>query len=181
MKPAFRLLAAITIAGLTAIVTARSEAAEIMTVGSQPLQTAFLQQLPSNAKGIVLVENLREASLLQLRGAVGKGIAMLRDTDGAFCVKIPLRFIAGDFGGTGIQIRRTGPVFLVIYSKEITDRLTSGQDIVSDMFSIGAGRNRSDVDINIRNGLSDQAGFVLNPGRTFLADLFGTTINRDDC
>lgn len=181
MAPVFQILAFLLIANLAATMSSRSEPTETENADRQPFQTAFLQQLPTDAKGIVFVENLREASLLQLRGAAGKGLAMLRDETGAFCIKVPLRFIAGDFGGTSIQTRRTGPVLLVIYSEEIAHRLKNGQDVVSDMFSIHGGRHRTDIDINIHSGLSEQAGFVLNPGHTILADLFGATVDMDDC
>lgn len=179
VAPVFQILASFLIASLATIASTRSEAAQTNSAGRQPFQTAFLEKLPTSAKGIVLVENLREASLLQLRGFAGKGIALLRNETGVFCIKVPLRFVAGDFGGASINTRRTGPVRLVIYSEKIARRLANGQDVVSDMFSVRSGPPMADIDI--QSGISEEAGFVLNPGHTFLADLFGTNVHREGC
>lgn len=52
---------------------------------------------------------------------------------------------------------------------------------VSDMYRISGQMDDSEADIFIQTGLSESHGFVLNPGSSIVADIFGATTGRTAC
>jgi len=95
----YALLAVATILGASIITNTESEAGQSTTTTVRTMQG---EEIPAGAFGVVIVEDAREASLLQLRGIAGSGVALLLNPDGNDCLSVPLRFVAGDFGGDSI-------------------------------------------------------------------------------
>lgn len=132
--------------------------------------------IPDGALGIVQINRPREMTLLHLRGLVGSGSALLRlDQD---CISIPLRFVAGDFGGESFSARRVPPIRIAVQSVAARDALLEGEDLVSDSVEVGhvgvdhvAGA--AGADLVLLDGLTLQHGFVINPGRSLVDDVFG--------
>jgi hypothetical protein len=61
-------------------------------------------------------------------------------------------------------------------------RLTArGDDVVSDMFQVTAEQDDPQADILILSGLTGTEGFVLNPGGSIVADIFGVRSERTPC
>ena len=145
------------------------------------IQTEGGQKIPAGAYGVVQVDTPRVATLLQLRGVMGRGTAIMRSEDNQECLSLPIRFIAGDFGGDNISAHTTKSIRLIIQTAAVSKALARGDDIVSDMYRISSQMNDSSADIIIESGLSDSHGFVLNPGTSVVADIFGTTANRTNC
>lgn len=122
---------------------------------------------------IVTIPTPRAASLLKLRGYAGLGTAVIRYK--GYCHSMDVRFVAGDFGGPGITAIRTGPIRIRITDSETVHMLFAGYDIVSDAIRAGS-------DFTITSGLSQSdAGFVINPGRNVLSEVFGPRPVRIPC
>lgn len=140
---------------------------------SAAVQTEAGQQIPAGAYGVAYIDAPRVATLLQLRGVTGSGTVILKGNDSHDCLTIPIRFVAGDFGGEGISTSETHPIRLILRSRRVAGALATGDDVVSDMYLISAQMDDPEADIIIQTGLSESHGFVLNPGRSVLADIFG--------
>jgi len=171
----YAFLAVATVFGTSMITNAQSEV-------DQPVgfivRTSQGQEIPTGALGVVIVEGAREASLLQLRGIAGSGVALLRNSDSHDCLSVPLRFVAGDFGGDSIVVTRAGTIRLTINDAGIVQALIAGQDIVSDHYRVGTTR---DDQIAIQEGLTVKHGFVLNPGKSMLAEILGADVSQVEC
>ncbi len=161
--------------GASMIPTTESEAGQLT---QSKVRIAEGQEIPSGAFGVVIIKDAREASLLQLRGIAGTGVALLRNVDGNDCLSVPLRFVAGDFGGDDIGTTQAKTIRLTIHDAEIVQGLIAGQDIVSDQYRVGTTR---DYQIAIQEGLTVEHGFVLNPGKSLLADVFGADVSHVAC
>lgn len=148
---------------------------------STPIQTKAGPIIPAGAYGVVQIEAPRTATLLHLRGVVGSGIAILRSDDSYDCLSLPIRFVAGDFGGDGISAYATKSIRLILRTKAVAKALARGEDVVSDMYRTSSQINDSNADIVIERGLSDGYGFVLNPGSSIFADVFGAKTNQTSC
>ncbi|AKH99028.1 hypothetical protein IMCC20628_00299 [Hoeflea sp. IMCC20628] len=171
----YALLAAATVLGAPIVTNAQSEAGQAL---GSAVRTPQGQEIPAGALGVVIVEDAREASLLQLRGIAGSGIALLRNSDGADCLSVPLRFVAGDFGGDSIAATRAKTIRLNLNDAGLVQALIAGQDIVSDQYRVGT---TQDDQISIQQGLTEEHGFVLNPGKSMLADIFGADVGHVAC
>lgn len=145
------------------------------------VQTEAGHQIPAGAYGVVTIQTPRVANLLQLRGIMGRGTAILRRGDSQGCQTLRLRFIAGDFGGHSVSTQAAQPIRLILRSERVSSALARGEDIVSDMYVISSQMNGSNADILIESGLSESHGFVLNPGTSVVADVFGATTSRLNC
>ena len=146
----------------------------------QVVTTSAGHSIPSGAFGFVLVRRPREATLLQLRGIAGKGQVVLRTDQPGMCLTFPIRFVAGDFGGDAISGHLAEPILVVIKSRDVARTLARGRDVVSDEYSISTQMN-SDSDIVLQSGLDESFGFVINPGRNILGDIFGIRADRVSC
>lgn len=142
--------------------------------GSPALTTSLGHAIPPDAGGVVVVENIRQASLLQLNGMAGTGEAVLRTSDGG-CVRMAMRFAAGNFEGRGIGVRDGAPVVMVL-SDGVARDLLRGREVVSDGLTTGP-----QADVEILSGLTPDFGFVLNPGRSVWAEIFGPGREPIDC
>jgi len=145
------------------------------------VQTESGEQIPAGAHGVALIDAPRVATLLQLRGITGSGTVILKSDDSHDCLTLPIRFVAGDFGGESISINETHPIRLILRSPLVAGALAAGDDIVSDMYRISAQPEDPDADIIIQTGLSESHGFVLNPGSSMVADIFGASTSRTAC
>ena len=148
---------------------------------SAAVQTQAGQQIPAGAYGVAQIDAPRVATLLQLRGVMGTGIAILRSDDSHDCLTVPIRFVAGDFGGDGISANATKPIRLILRSRRVARALAAGEDVVSDMYRISSLTDDTDADVIIQSGLSESHGFVLNPGSSIVADIFGAAVSRHAC
>lgn len=145
------------------------------------IQTKTGEQIPAGAFGVVQINAPRVATLLQLRGVAGRGTALMRSADSHDCISLPIRFVAGDFGGESISVHTSKPIRLIIQTTKVFRALARGEDVVSDMYRVSSLTNDPKADIIIESGLSDSHGFVLNPGTSIAADLFGAKANRTAC
>ncbi|MDF2372830.1 MAG: hypothetical protein P1V21_18765 [Rhizobiaceae bacterium] len=145
------------------------------------VQTRVGRTIPAQVLGIVVIESPRQASLLQLRGMAGQGKVILRSDDRQDCLTFPVRFVAGDFGGSDISVHSTRQVRLVLQSRRVVEALAKGDDVVSDMYRVSSHDDDARADILIQTGLSEGHGFVLNPGSSILEDVVGVRTTRTDC
>lgn len=120
-----------------------------------------------------------EASLLQLHGCAGAGTALIRIDDE--CATLPVRFVAGDFGGDDTTIGLTGPIRLRVLDPALVRALHQGRDLVGVGHAPRTGASDDAPAIVIEAGLPAGTGFVVNPGRSLLADLFGTQPHPVPC
>jgi hypothetical protein len=97
------------------------------------------------------------------------------------CLSVPIRFVAGDFGGEGISANETRPIRLILRSPQVAGALAAGDDMVSDMYRLSAQLDDPEADLIIQTRLSESHGFVLNPGSSIVADIFGSTTSRTAC
>jgi len=148
---------------------------------SAAVQTVAGQEIPAGAYGVAYIDAPRVATLLQLRGVTGRGTVIVKSDDSHDCLTIPIRFVAGDFGGEGISTSETHPIRLILRSRRVAGALAAGDDVVSDMYRISTQPDDSEADIIIESGLSESHGFVLNPGRSVVADIFGAATSRTAC
>lgn len=148
---------------------------------SDAVETETGLKIPIGAYGVAQINAPRVATLLQLRGVMGRGIVILRSGESADCLTVPIRFVAGDFGGDNISFHGAGPIRLIIKTPRVAKALARGDDVVSDMFRVSNSKDDAKADIIIQSGLSESHGFVLNPGRSVAADLFGAKISHMAC
>lgn len=127
--------------------------------------------IPDGALGIVHINRPREMTMLHLRGLAGSGTALLRLEDD--CISIPLRFVAGDFGGDSFSARRAPPIRIAVRSQDARNALLEGNDLVSDMYEVSAQIDAPGADLVLLSGLTAQHGFVINPGRSLVDEMFG--------
>lgn len=144
-----------------------------------PLAAPLLAQETGQSRAVVTIPAPRSANLLQLRGIGGRGTALIR-IDGA-CHKMPVRLVAGDFAGRQPGLRSNGPIVLHIRNPEFAGALLNGADIVSDEKDVTDDPEETSADILILSGLTAETGFVINPGRSLLADIFGATVSQIPC
>jgi hypothetical protein len=144
------------------------------------IATSAGHDIPSGAFGFVLIKRPREVNLLQLRGVAGSGQVVLRTDQKGMCLMLPVRFVAGDFGGDSITGHLAEPIHMVIKSRDVARVLAKGRDVVSDNYSV-SNRINSDADIVLQSGLEETFGFVINPGRNILGDIFGVWAERTPC
>jgi hypothetical protein len=145
------------------------------------VQTDSGYTIPMGARGVVYVETPRQASLFNLRGAAGRGVILIRDAENEGCLLIAVRLVASDFGGDSIQTKTAAPIRLALRSERVVEVLARGDDVVSDMFQVTAEQDDPQADILILSGLTGTEGFVLNPGGSIVADIFGVRSERTPC
>ncbi len=144
------------------------------------VQTSAGQSIPAGAFGFLVLDRPREVTLLALRGIAGSGKAILRTDEPGLCLTIPIRFVAGDLGGDAIAGHMADPIHFVIRSRQVARALANGRDVVSDMYIV-SDQMDADADIVLRSGLDESFGFVINPGRNILGDIFGVRATPVSC
>ena len=58
--------------------------------------------------------------------------------------------------------------------------MAKGRDVVSDMYSV-SDQVDPEADILLQSGLDEGFGFVINPGRNILGDIFGVWVKPVSC
>jgi hypothetical protein len=165
-------LAAVLIGAFTALSAQADAARDTDAIATRKeVPTSAGQNIPAGAFGILLVERPREVNLLALRGKAGSGKVILRTDQPGLCLNIPVRFVAGELGGESINGHLADPIHFVITSRQVARDLAKGQDVVSDMYSV-SNHMGPDIDIVLESGLGEGFGFVINPGRNILEDIF---------
>ncbi len=144
------------------------------------VSTGAGRDIPAGAFGFLLIERPREVTLLALRGIGGRGRVVIRTDEPGVCLTLPVRFVAGDFGGESISGHLAEPIHFIIRSREVAMALAKGRDVVSDGYTVSAGMDPG-ADIVLRSGLDESFGFVINPGRNILGDIFGVRAKRVPC
>lgn len=173
------LLIAVVLAGGAGGACATEMLTEATTMAA--IQTDSGYVIPAGARGVAYVESPRQASLFNLRGTAGRGVIVIRDDETEGCRLIAVRLVAGDFGGDSIQTKTAEPIRLALRSERVVEVLARGDDVVSDTFRVTAEQNDPDADIRILSGLTGTEGFVLNPGGSIAADIFGVRSERTPC
>ncbi|MDE8601429.1 hypothetical protein M3I01_000605 [Marinomonas sp. RSW2] len=145
----------------------------------------------SEIKAVVYIASPKVGTLLQLRGIAGKGVLVSREVfgkqiivkqqDNTHCVAAPIRFAAGDFGGSAIGIQSIDSIRLLIYSDKVANRLIAGDEIVSEDYDITDQSDARLGDIKIESGLTLSYGFVLNPGEWSWSSMFGLDKQQVTC
>lgn len=138
------------------------------------------QSIPAEAFGVLIIERPREVTLLHLRGMQGTGKAILRGDEPGICLIFPVRFVAGDFGGESISGHVADPIQLIIKSRRVASALANGKEVVSDSYRV-SGHKHPEAEIVLQSGLVETFGFVINPGRNILSDIFGVTTKSINC
>lgn len=128
---------------------------------------------------VINIPHPKEGNLLMLRGIAGQGTAWFRINSA--CHTMPVRFVAGDFSGEHIDAGRTGSIRIVITNPKVMGDLLAGRDLVSDMVHVTSESADKAADLYLAKGLSADTGFVINPGRSLLADVFGSRKTEVDC
>lgn len=136
--------------------------------------------IPAGAFGVLLIKRPRKVTLLSLRGYGGRGEVILRSDEPGTCLALPIRFVAGDFGGNSISGRLADPIHLVIKSRRVAKALARGYDIVSDAHRV-SGKMHPDAEMVLISGLDESSGFIINPGRNIFDDIFGADIQDINC
>ena len=180
-NPFIRLVAQATVLFTPLASIAQETDGKVIWSTSIAVRTETGQQIPAGAYGVVQIQTPRVANLLQLRGVMGSGTAIIRSDDNQDCQSLQLRFVAGDFGGDSVSTHAAIPIRLILRSARVSNALARGEDVVSDMYVISSQMNDFDADIIIESGLSESHGFVLNPGTSVIADVFGSTTSRLSC
>ena len=144
------------------------------------VQTASGHEIPVGAFGVFVVERPREATLLHLRGKAGHGEVILRGDHGRECLSFQARFAAGDFGGDSIGGHLADPIKVVLQSRRVARALARGHEVVSDSYRVTV-LPHVHADIVLAEGLGDSFGFVINPGRNLMGDIFGARTQRVAC
>ena len=128
-------------------------------------------------RAVITIPKPRSANLLHLRGIGGRGKAVLRL--GGTCHSMPVRLVAGDFEGRNGHIR--GPIVLEIRDARLVQALAHGVDLVSDEMAVSSDPSDRSTGILIMSGMDEGTGFVINAGRTVVADIFGAKLSEIPC
>ena len=128
---------------------------------------------------VIDIPHPKQGNLLMLRGLVGNGTASFR-VNGA-CRSMPVRFVAGDFSGQSVDLGRATAIRVVTTSSDVIRDLLAGKDLVSDMVRVTSDSADKAADLYLEQGLSAETGFVINPGRSLLADMFGARNTDVEC
>lgn len=128
---------------------------------------------------VIDIPHPKEGNLLMLRGLAGHGTASFRINNA--CHTMPVRFVAGDFSGQHVDLKRTESIRIVITAPKIIHNLLAGRDLVSDMVRVTSDSTDKATDLYLARGLSADTGFVINPGRNLMADILGAGSTLVDC
>ncbi len=151
----------------------------LISVATTDVANAEAITKPESDIAVINIPHPKEGNLLMLRGIAGKGTASFRINSA--CRTMPVRFVAGDFTGEHIDVGRTGSIRIVITNPNVMRELLAGRDLISDMVRVSSDATDQGADLFLAKGLSADTGFVINPGRNLLADMFGSRKTDVDC
>ncbi len=69
---------------------------------------------------------------------------------------------------------------IILQSRRVARALARGHDVVSDSYRVAL-QAHPDADIVLDGGLEESFGFVINPGRNIMGDVFGVATQQIDC
>lgn len=144
-----------------------------------PALAAHAEDSAQTVRATITIPSPRSANLLQLRGIGGRGTALLQV--GGVCHSMPVRLVAGDFEGRQANLRDREPIVLELRDPELIQALSRGVDIVSDEAIVSADPTDHEASIVLLSGLAEGTGFVINPGRTLVSDIFGARRSTISC
>ncbi|MEM6507788.1 MAG: hypothetical protein AAF711_20320 [Planctomycetota bacterium] len=144
-----------------------------------PALAAHAEDSTQTVRATITIPKPRSANLLQLRGIGGRGTALLQV--GGACHSMPVRLVAGDFEGRQANLRDQDPIVLELRDPELVQALSRGVDIVSDEATVSADLTDHEASILLLSGLAEGTGFVINPGRTLVSDIFGARMSAVSC
>ena len=135
---------------------------------------------PEEGWGIVDIPAPAEGNLLHLVGIAGRGHAIVRMPGEDTCKSFRVRLVAGGFWGRERTPRREG-IRLRLSGARLLMRLGNGDDIVSEDYRVSTSPHDPRAEITIVQGLHPEAGFVVSPGASPTADIFGPKMRRVSC
>ncbi len=144
-----------------------------------PAFAAHAEDNSQTVRATITIPTPRSANLLQLRGIGGRGTALLQI--GGACYSMPVRLVAGDFEGRQANLRDRQPIVLALRDPELIQALSRGVDIVSDEVTVSTGPTDHEASIVLLSGLAEGTGFVINPGRSLVSDIFGARRSTVSC
>ncbi|MEM1429618.1 MAG: hypothetical protein AAGG09_09185 [Pseudomonadota bacterium] len=144
-----------------------------------PAFAAHADNGTQTVRAMITIPTPRSANLLQLRGIGGRGTALIQI--GSACHSIPVRLVAGGFDGRQTNLRDREPIVLEIRDPGLVQALSRGIDIVSDEATVSADPTDRRASIVLLSGLAEGTGFVINPGRTLVSDIFGARVSDISC
>lgn len=96
---------------------------------------------------------------IKAEAAAGHGTARIKlDPQ---CYSLPLRFVAGGFGGRRITVNSHGPTRLCVTDVEMVRALFAGRDLVREGLKLAAQEKSEPADIVIEARLPAGSGFVI--------------------
>lgn len=125
-------------------------------------------QLPEDALGLVIIDQVTEGSLPFLHGVTGEGHYLTRNEQGELCQISPVRFLAGSLSGQSISVQESAnSVELAVYSSALSERLKQGKKSVSAEFDVTTAQQSRLGDIKVLKGLKRVDGFILHPRKAW--------------
>lgn len=121
--------------------------------------------IPVGAKGLVVIESVRNGNLLRMRGWVGEGKYFTLNQLGQRCIIDSIEFIAGSFTDTDISIVEAAPVTIAVYGDKVAKRLFADEQVNSQDYQIGYADERQGAEMQVINGVVPAMTFILNPKR----------------
>ena len=178
-----KLAAFLTFGLLLAAMGAQAKSVQLSSTANpdRAIVTTSGLTIPSGSWGVVRLRNARQGKLLHLRGIAGEGHLILRSKEDGVCEILPVEFVAGDFGGNTIGFQSTGLISLAIQNRSIAKRLRRGKDVSSDDYFVSEQLHDPLADIVLLEGLEESYGFIIDPGHSFLDNLFGVRARKVTC
>lgn len=128
-----------------------------------PLQDA----LPIEAEGVLILDQMTAGSLPFLHGMAGEGRYITHNDTGQLCQIAAIRFIAGGLTRQNIGVRHPGPIQLIVYDQELSERIKHGQKTLSTDFYVTHAPEQHTGDIHIVGNLSLNDSFIVHPRRAW--------------
>lgn len=135
---------------------------------------------PPSGFAIIDIPHPVNGSLPQLAGIAGRGTALIKVPGDDTCRAMRVRFIAGGFWGLDPSAE-VEAIQLVVQSDAAIKRLMRGREIISEDYSVDMASLNAAADVSVLRGVPDGSGFIINPGTTTFADVFGPRVRRISC
>lgn len=129
---------------------------------------------------IIEIPHPVNGSLMQLAGIAGRGTALIKMPNGEACRAMRVRFVAGGFWGLDPSAQ-VDAIQIVVENEAAIERLMRGRELISEDYSVEMAALNQSADISVLRGVPDGSGFIINPGTSTLADVFGPRVRRVSC
>lgn len=121
-----------------------------------------LPTIPDGAQGVLFITDIRMGRLMALKGMKGEGRYLTRNERGELCEVAPVSFRAGSINSYGTTNQAVEEVTIEVYSRALSERLTTRQKIVSEDYRTAL-QPSHDTDLVLSKGISLEDVFILNP------------------